>query len=279
MLGALRVATTAQAKALVTPEAASAGYVRRALRVLAADGLVQGTMVGRSHEYVWYLTSAGVRAWAIAEGRDIPRRPPVSAAMVAAAMLQHALAVTATASAFTKAGVGRPADWKLEVDHRYGPGPRQKLRADAVLRAEDGEGWPQALLVEVDRATLSIGRLLGEVRGYRAYTAERVPARGTRIGRVQQNWQRDYVGADRCPPLLFVLTGAKRGVLERRRDRLVDLARQELAHHWRLRHGNLDAGIVLLEDLVTYGPRENIVRALDSNQWVPVDAMPGIGQQ
>jgi len=279
MLGALHAATTDQARALVTPEAASAGYVRRALRVLAADGLVQGTPVGRSHEHVWYLTSAGVQAWAIAEGRDIPRRPPIRPAMVAAAMLEHALAVTATAAAFTAAGVGRPANWRLEVEHRYGPGPRQKLRSDAVLQAEDGEGWPQALLVEVDRATLAGGRLLGEVRGYRAYAAERIAARGTRIGSIRQNWERDYLGADRCPPVLFVLTGATRAVLERRRERLVDQSRQELSRNWRLRHGNLDVGVVLLEDLVKFGPCEPIVRALDSGGWVRVDGMRGIGER
>lgn len=274
MLGSLRVATTTQVRALVTPGAASAGYVRRALRALAADGLVQGTAVGWAHEQVWYLTSAGARAAAVAAGRDVPRRPPITAAMVASGLLRHALAVTATAAAFAAGGIGNPADWSLEVVHRYGQSAGQWLRTDAVLRTERGD-WPRALLVELDRNTLPINRLLGEVRAYRAYAARREPARRGRIG-IEQRWERDYLGSHRCPPLLFVLTGGDQAVLDRRAARLRALARLEAestSTPRHLRHDGLDVGVVLLADLVEHGPNAPIVLPFDENRWIPVDEL------
>jgi hypothetical protein len=259
LLAVVRVATAAQARALVTPNAVSSGYVRRGLRALAAEGLVDGTPVGLNHEVVWYLTVAGLRALAECGSRP-PRRRAVGPAMVRSGLLRHAVAVTATIAAFTAAGAGRPASWTLERVHRYGQGEDQRLITDAVLavRPPAGESFPPVLLVEVDRATLPLSRLAGELGAYAAYA--NVPGRRDAAGRTRTppRWQRDYPGLTRFPPVLFVLDGAAPPTLARRAARLAEVA---AAEGWT---SVLDVGTVPLLTLAQQGPTAPVVTPLDA---------------
>ena len=258
-LAAVRVATSDQCRALVTPDARYSVYVRRALTQLRADGLVDAAPVGYSHQYIWFATRAGAAAAAQASGRDAPRREPVRPAIVRSGVLGHALDVTATVAALAGPGVG-PECWKLEALHRFKHGPvDQRLLADAVLRApgRDEDELPEALIVELDRATMPVGRLAGELAAYRDYARARLapirrPGPGSGSFPV---YARDYPGARRLPPVLVVLSGDRPEALERRRRRLcaeASAAAEDV----------LDVGVTTLAELQEQGPTASIVTPL-----------------
>lgn len=260
LLSVLRVATTAQCYAVATPNAASTRYVRRGLRALQADGLADGTATGRSGAMVWYLTSLGARSVAESEGRAAPRRRAISPALVRSGLLRHALDVTALAASFAPAGA-EVGDWSVEKVHRYGRGGELRLITDAVLQIPEhpGRRLPTALLVELDRATMSTDRLLGELAAYADYARGLVTAPGGRRARgLVPAHQRDYPGTERCPPVLVVLTGAEPAALVRRADRLARaVADRERAFEV------VDIGVAILADLVEYGPLTRVVMPLD----------------
>ena len=259
-LSSLRVATTDQCSALVSPHAVDSEYVRRALTQLRTDGLAESAAVGWSHQYVWFLTRAGEAAAAMARGRDVPRREPVRPAMVRSGVLTHALEVTATVITLTGEEMG-PECWRLEPRHRFKIGAiDQTLRADAELRAPglDDADAPQALIIELDRATMPVFRLASELAAYRDYARARLaaPRRTAAAGSASVPvYARDFPGARRLPPVLVVLSNGSPETLARRRRRLCEQAGPAAEE-------SIDAGVTTLAELQEHGPTGAIVTPL-----------------
>ena len=195
----------------------------------------------------------------MATGHAAPRREPVRPAIARSGVLGHALEVTATVAALTGPGIG-PECWKLEALHKFKHGPvDQRLLSDAVLRApgRDEDTLPEALIVELDRATMPVGRLAGELAAYRDYARARlVPTRRTGPGTGSVPvYARDYPGARRLPPVLVVLSGDRPEALERRRARLCNEAAAAA-------EDVLDVGVTTLAELQQRGPEAAIVTRL-----------------
>jgi hypothetical protein len=257
-LSSLRIATTDQLRALATPDAVDSEYTRKCLTQLRAGGLVDAAPIGWSHQYVWFLTRAGASAAAMINGRAAGRREVIRPAIVRSGVLEHALEVTATVVALAGAGAG-PECWRLEALHRFKIGPiDQKLLADAVLRApgQDVAELPETLIIELDRATMQLGRLAGELAAYRDYARARLASRAAGGASIPV-YARDYPGARRLPPVLVVLSGATPEALERRRRRLCTEAAAAA-------EDSLDVGVTTLAELQQHGPAAAIVTRLYS---------------
>lgn len=252
VLGVVRVATAEQCRTLATPNANSTAYVRRALRALAGDGLAASVPLGTAHERVWFLTGSGQRA-AQAAGLAPAKRRAVTAAMARSGMLRHALAVTATISAFTAHRHGTVGSWSVETPHRSGS---TALVTDAVLQVLPGPGVdaPPVVLVELDRGTRPLGRLAEQIAAY----AELAADREHRLARGRSRWTRSYPGPRRFPPVLIVSAGLAPTALASRVDRL---AAASLG--WQ-RYGEdlVDVGVLDLAQLTEHGPRAPIVTPL-----------------
>lgn len=258
LLAAARVATTEQCRRLVTPDATTPRYVLRALTELAAEGMVLSVPFGRARHRVWALTDKGARAYADAGLGPRPHRP--AASVLRTGLLRHAVAVTGVIAAMAPAGA-ELADWSIEVAHRFGVGPQGRLVTDAVLhRPADTDELPPVVLVELDRATMSVDRLLGELVAYHQYASTWVPRPYSRRNRCAAP-QRDYpvLGygsySPKCPPILVVID-APHDVVERRAIRLMD----------RLGRGVtdlLDIGLVRAEALTQRGPLARIITPAD----------------
>ncbi|NEE37992.1 hypothetical protein G3M53_72915 [Streptomyces sp. SID7982] len=215
LLACTRVATPQQFHTWLTPTASDTSTVRRHLRRMARSGLVAANEERRPN--IWFLTPAGL-AEARRAGLADHRTTSVTGEHVAASpAYAHALAVTAAAVAFSRnlrpdtrlgTAFGEVADWEVEVAHPLGSAGL--LVPDAVLHLRYAE-VPHAF-VEVDRATMSLGRLVTKVAAYERYRTHtraagpRTPAREAGL----PDWWTRYpraAGRDRFPPLLIVLDG------------------------------------------------------------------------
>ncbi|WP_333770206.1 replication-relaxation family protein [Streptomyces sp. IBSBF 2435] len=172
LLACTRVATPRQLHTWLTPTAADTSTVRRHLRALARDGLAAANTDRRPH--IWFLTADGLSE-ARRAGLAEHRTSAVTGEHVAASpAYAHALAVTDTAIAFSRdlrpgtgagAAVGEAGDREVEVAHPLGSGGL--LVPDAVLHLPY-QNLPHAF-VELDRATMSIGRLINKAAAYDRY--------------------------------------------------------------------------------------------------------------
>lgn len=220
LLACTRVATPHQLHTWLTPTAADTSTVRKHLRALARDGLAAANTERRPH--IWFLTGAGLTE-ARRAGLAEHRTTAVTGEHVAASPAYvHALAVTDTAIAFSRgsgAAVGEVGDWEVEVAHPLGSGGL--LIPDAVLHLPF-QNLPHAF-VELDRATMSIGRLINKAAAYdryRYYTHRPTGPRPAGAGPAGlPDWFTRYprAGAERkFPPLLIVLAGKKKETLDNR---------------------------------------------------------------
>ena len=259
LLATTRVASTEQCRRLVTPAASTPRYVLRALAELAAEGMVLSVPYGRARHLVWALTNKGARAFADAGLGSRPHRP--AAAVLRSGLLRHALAVTGVVAAMAQSGVDL-ADWTIEANHRFGAGPHGKLVTDAVLhRPADTDELPPVVMVEVDRATMSVDRLLAELVAYYRYAETWVPEPYSRRSRIRAP-RRDYPGLDYgrsagpdCPPILVVFD-APVNVVNRRATALSQRLSRQVTK-------SLDIGLVRLERLAKYGPNTRIIAPID----------------
>jgi predicted RNA-binding Zn ribbon-like protein len=103
MVGAVRVADTAQLHAALTPDHASAAYVRQVVMELFDGGVVG--RVPRGPAWVWHLTEVGRRA-VVEAGAPERRRAATGEAALRSGLAAHALTVTATAIEFGRVRVG-----------------------------------------------------------------------------------------------------------------------------------------------------------------------------
>ena len=252
------VASLAQHRVLTTEQVReihlSASHSRWAQQVLGRlrrAELVAFSRQPHSAQRLWFATERGVRLAQEAHALEGSPRP-LSASEVAGQLRAHTLAVNDAAVAFLKAARQRGDEfgslsWRHEVAHPLSRGRgrrRRTLFADAVLTYLREEGGRLALeqrFLELDRATLSIDRLVAELAGY----ADLHRFEG---GDGEPVWKQQY---PRFPRVHCVLAGAPRAALERRRASASAL----LCGNPRFAGSRaVRISICLLEDLRSQGP-------------------------
>lgn len=182
----------------------------------------------------------------------------VGAEQAAGPLQAHTFALNEAAICFLEAARERndefgPFAWRHEIYHPMSRGRgRQKrwLTADATftyLREDDDGVSIEQRFLELDRATLSVDRLFDELARYgELYAATDHDG--------EPLWRERYPA---FPPVLCVLTGADRAVLERRRASVNALLRIDP----RLTAaGQLQILTCLLEDLKESGPFAPVFR-------------------
>lgn len=255
-LGEHRILSTAQVHAIHFSDRSP----RRAQQVLAyleRAGLIAHVEARRAPRRVYFLTERGADL-AIVAG-EVERRPKVLRPEQAAGPLRaHTIGVNDVGISFLRAARGRgedfgPLSWRHEVAHPLNRGrgrARRMLIADAVLnyvRADRNDIVYEQRFVEVDRATLSVERLVAELASYgrlcRAHDKSGKPL-----------WGSHYLV---FPPVICVLAGASHKALLRRRS----IALMLLASNPELsRAYGLTIGFCLLDDLTDRGPFAPIFR-------------------
>jgi Replication-relaxation len=266
-IGEHRVLSTAQVGAIHFPDRSprrtqqALSYLRRADLIAHVDGR-------RSPRRLWFLAERGAD-W-VADAGDADRRPKVLTPEQAAGPLRsHTLGVNEVGISFLRAARERgddfaPLSWRHEVAHSLNHGrgrARRTLIADAVftyVRPEDRQIVVYQRFVEVDRATLSVERLVAELARYAQLYRAREKQGGAPL------WSYYYRS---FPPVICALAGAPRKALGRR----LDVARGLLADHPALdRAYDVSVYFCLLEDLKDRGPFAPIFHAVggDSDRAV-----------
>lgn len=226
-------------------------------RLLRAD-LVAFTQPPNSAQRLWFATEHGLRMARGAQALD--GNPRALDAREAAGQLRaHTLAVNDAGIAFLRAARERgdefgPLSWRHEVAHPLSRGRGRRARmlfADALLtylREEDGRLALEQRFLELDRATLSVDRLVAELARYA--DLHRATAGGEPI------WRQNY---PRFPKVLCVLAGAAPPALERRRRSVSALLGDRLQVAGAI---EVRISICLLEDLRREGPFAPVFRQL-----------------
>jgi protein involved in plasmid replication-relaxation len=245
-----RLLTTAQVQAIHLPGRGQR-WAQRVLVRLAAAGLIAHVHAPGGRRRLWFITERGAELAAGSGALD--REPKVMSAADAAGQLHaHTLAVNDAAICFLSAARERGDEfgalsWRHEVAHPLTRGRgrrRRQLLADALLSyllVSESEVAVEQRFLELDRATLPVDRLAQGLARY----AHLHRARDEHDEPLWRTWYPAF------PPVLCVLAGAPREVLERRRDTAIALCQTdpELA-----RTLEVAIWICLLEDLQRHGP-------------------------
>lgn len=252
-----RVLSTPQVRAINLPDhsprTAQRMMTRLERRGLATFAAVPG--VPGAPRRLWYLTEAGALA---AREAGMIDQPPLllSTEQVTGPLRAHTHAVNDAGIAFFTAARQRgdeftPTSWRHEVGHPLNAGrgrARQSVISDAVLtyvRLTAKEVVVEQRFLELDRATLTIQRLVDELRRYaRLY-------RGTDTDG-EPIWSSRYPW---FPPILCVLAGGERPALERRRETAVAMLSRDRALQ---RTPEISIRLCLAADLAEAGPFEPI---------------------
>lgn len=266
-LGEHRILSTAQVWAIHFP-GRGLRRAQQALAYLERAGLVAYVEARHAPRRLYFLTERGADL-AIAGG-EAERRPKVLSPEQAGGPLRpHTLGVNEVGISFLRAARERDDEfgslaWRHEVAHPLNRGrgrARRMLIADAVFtyaRVGDREIIIEQRFVEVDRATLSVDRMVGELARY----GQLYRARDKKS--TEPLWRYHY---PRFPPVICVLAGASRKSLNRR----LDVALALLADHPALdRAYGVRIYFCLLDDLTDCGPFAPIFYALNEPDG-PVD--------
>lgn len=251
-----RVLSTEQVREIHLP-GNHARWGQQILGRLRRAELVAFTRPPNSGRRLWFATELGVRLAQSSHALEGKPRP-LQAAEVAGQLQAHTLAVNEVGIAFLRAARERgdecgPLSWRHEVAHPLSRGRgrrRRTLFADAVvtyLREEGGRLALEQRFLELDRATLTVDRLVAELARY----GELHRAKGAGG---EAMWKERY---PRFPKVHCVLAGASRPALERRRRGVLALLHPnpQLAGARGPR-----ISICLLEDLRSRGPFAPIFR-------------------
>jgi hypothetical protein len=255
-LGEHRVLSTAQVRAIHLPDR-SPRRTQQVLAYLERAGLIAYVEARRAPRRLWFLTESGADLSVVAG--EVERRPKVLGPQQAAGPLcAHTLAVNEVGISFLLAARERgeefgPLSWRHEIAHPLNRGrgrARRTLIADAVLsyvRAEDKHYVYEQRFVEVDRATLSVERLVAELTRYGQLCRAR-DRRGESL------WGSHY---PTFPPVICALAGASRKALIRRRNIALVLLEDnpDLSRAYGVR-----IAFCLLDDLRSRGPFAPIFR-------------------
>lgn len=245
-----RVLTTEQVREIHLP-ASRSRWAQQVLGRLERAGLLAYGRPPHSGQRLWFVTERGLRL--AQEAHVLEQSPPsLSASEVAGQLRAHTLAVNDAGIAFLRAARAQgdefgPLSWRHEVAHPLSRGRgrrRRTLFADAVLTYLREEGGRLALeqrFLELDRATLSVDRLVAELARY----GELHRFKG---GDGEPIWKQHY---PRFPRVHCVLAGGSRAALERRRASASTLL---CGNPVFARARSVRISFCLLEDLVNQGP-------------------------
>lgn len=257
-LGEHRVLSTGQVHAVHLP-----GRGLRRTQQLLADleraGLVCNVEARSAPRRLWFLSEAG--ADLAVEVGELSERPKLLGPSEAAGPLRHhTFAVNEVGISFLEAARQRgddfgPLSWRHEIAHPLNRGrgrSRRTLFADAVLTyllLEEDYTAVEQRFVELDRATLSVDRLVSElVRYAQLYRAS--------SKRSEPLWRYRY---PIFPRVVCVLAGRPREALTRRRQ----VALMLLGSDPQLEHAyGVEISFCLLDDLKCRGPFEPIFRSV-----------------
>jgi hypothetical protein len=246
-----RALSVAQIAAIHLPDARRR-WCQRVVAQIGAAGLIAPARTTGAPQRLWFATQAGARA-ALAAGALAEEPRLLSAAEVAGPLCAHTVAVNDAAIRFLVTARERgdefgPLAWRHEVAHPLRPGARGRRRraliADAVLsylRLTEEEVFVEQRFLELDRATLPVDGLVAELGRY----AELFRAAGEGG---EPLWRSRYPV---FPAVLCVLAGARRGLLERRRDTALALAGTDPQL---TRTPEVAIRVCLFEDLIEAGP-------------------------
>ncbi|MHB1467609.1 MAG: replication-relaxation family protein [Solirubrobacteraceae bacterium] len=243
---------------------ASASWSSRTLTTLRRHGLVSFQRATGDGS-VYFLTEEGARAVERIAARTLARRKPISAKHAAGPLRAHTLAVNDTGIAFMQAARQRgddfgPLAWQHEVAHPVDSRRGQLLIADALLSylryGANGQLIFESRLLELDRATLASETLAGKLSRYAKLY------RYTRAGQNTPAWRARY---PIFPGVLCVLAGAPAAALQRRRDVVLALCREDPQLKTT---PEIELTIGLLSDLKTEGPYAAIWRQPDKASLV-----------
>lgn len=208
---------------------------------------------------LWFLGERG--ADLAVEGGELGERPKLLGPREAAGPLRaHTFAVNEVGVSFLEAARERgddfgPLAWHHEVAHPLNRGrgrSRRTLFADAVLTyliLEDGYTAVEQRFIELDRATLSVDRLVSELVRYAQFN------RAT-TKRAEVLWRSRYPV---FPPVICVLAGGSREALTRRRQVALMLLGSDPEIE---RAYGLTISFCLLDDLKRRGPFAPIFRSI-----------------
>ncbi len=258
-LAAHRVLSTPQVHAIHSG-GAELRWVQKLLGRLRAGGLADFVRSAHGRRRLWYATERGVglaRKAGALEGET-----PAGAALAGGPLAAHTLAVNEAAICFLRAAAQRGDDfgslaWRHEVFHPISRGSRGRGRrsrsvvADAVftyLRQDGEEIAIEQRFLEVDRATLSVDRLVAELARY----AELYRAREAQAS--APLWREHYPV---FPPVICALAGASERSLSRRRSTACLLLASDPLFS---STPEIGISICLLEDLRRDGPYAPIFR-------------------
>jgi hypothetical protein len=251
-----RLLTTAQLQAIHTPDA-SARWAQRLLATLERARLAGSIRIEGALK-LWHLTEAGSNWLAGSDARGHQRPKVLTAEQAAGQLWRHTLAVNDAGIAFLRAAHERgdefgPLSWRHEVAHRIGPPGRHRglVVADALVTYLSSDGDDDSLeyrFLELDRATLTVDRLVAKLAGYTRLYRDR-DERG------EPAWQRRYLA---FPAVLVVLAGERRELLGRRLATAAALCRADPELE---RAREIAPSFCLLEDLMEHGPFAPIFRS------------------
>jgi hypothetical protein len=253
-----RVLSTAQVHAIHLP-----GRSLRRTQQLLADleraGLIGHVEARSAPRRLWFLSERG--ADLAVEVGELSERPKLLGPREAAGPLRHhTFAINEVGISFleTARKCGDefgPLAWRHEVAHPLNRGrgrSRRTLFADAVLTyllLEDGYTAVEQRFIELDRATLSVDRLVSELVRYAEFN------RAT-TKRAEVLWRNRY---PRFPPIICVLAGRSREALTRRRQ----VALMLLGSDPQLERAyGVTISFCLLDDLKRRGPFAPIFRSV-----------------
>ena len=253
-----RVLSTGQVHAIHLP-----GRGLRRTQQLLADleraGLICHVEARRAPRRLWFLSEDGADlAVEIGELSEHPKL--LSPGEAAGPLRHHTFAVNEVGISFLEAARERgddsgPLSWRHEIAHPLNRGrgrSRRTLFADAVLTyllLEDGYTAVEQRFIELNRATLSVDRLVSELVRY----AQLYRASGKRS---EPLWRYRYPV---FPRVICVLTGRPREALTRRRQVALMLLGSDPQIE---RAYGVEISFCLLDDLKRRGPFAPIFRSV-----------------
>lgn len=267
-----RLLSTRQINALHTP-GAGRRLTRKKLGRLREAGLAASVGLPGGMG-VWYLTGRGAAAAEAIPNRIETRRKLVPREQALGPLQAHTLGVNDIGIAFVAAARDHgdecgPFAWRHEIAHPLAPPPGRRrpeqLIADAVLTYQRSTTKRTSFhyrFVELDRANRSADDLAARLARYaQLYRRTVTPASG---GEPVSLWSQLYPA---FPTLLVVLAGRSRPALERRRQTVLAICREDpdLA-----RTPQVEIAICLLDDLAAAGPFAAIFRSPDDPD-APID--------
>lgn len=213
-----RLLTTSQVQDLHAPALPRRTVQRRLARLEQTGYLVRVRGRPPAYERRWFLSGPG--ATLVEDLGSVQPRPYRMDAHRAVAAA-HLLAVNQVGVALIEAARRHGDDfgvssWTHEVAHTYGPGQREVAIADAsfVYDVHTPAGiMSQWRLLELDRGTEPVHRLVAKLRAWAAYAAYQPARRNDTAHLPRQQWRRDYPV---LPGILFVFADIDEAAAERR---------------------------------------------------------------